>query len=837
MSDNTYRVLDQYRENSDYADEIGKRYHFPEKHHKLLDVPGTPFLYYEPERKGNAQFFGCGELGKITSDPKHRDMFFVDILNYRAFPKLVNSFDSRGRRRESEPYYNSQNAVRRIAPDVFQAICTEGGVIFSQSIATPASNVTQTGVALSSEQLQLLWVRFHRAIKGFTDFQNPGNDFVQNETKYKRAILARFQQELGAAKLSALVRQGQGTKAIEELGRLLVAPPSNFVSFYGWKTALGGDDNKAACDILSQYVETASSPYQGPQNTKGLFDIYSRHKVKPKWDVVGVLLWALRPVDFFPVKISYYRGLAKELGCELPPGLPDADKLHTLIEFGRAFWKPLEPQKPADWVDVQSFIWCVCPTSYQLDPEDAFDSAVQSICETSAQLASPQYWTFSPGSQAEHWDEFYRDGIMAIGWDELEDLRQYQSKDDIRRKYLEIWPSDSDPKNDVHACWQFPREIQVGDIIFVNQGRTKLLGYGQVEGDYQFDTSRPYYKNTRKVKWLAKQEVDMPEGTILHGKTLTDVTDDPDFVSRLAAAVGLNLVAATASTSVPVAAPEKNPSYSLDQFSEDTGVQRETLERWVRAVERKGQAVFYGPPGTGKTFLAEKLARHLVGGGNGLLELVQFHPAYAYEDFMQGLRPKRVVGGLDYPLEPGRFLDFCKKARTREGVSVLIIDEINRANLARVFGELMYLLEYRLTATEGIPLAGGGRFRIPTNVRLIGTMNTADRSIALVDHALRRRFAFFALAPDYDVLRRYHKARETGFPVENLIKQLTLLNAAINDLHYSLGISFFMRPNLAAELQDIWTMEVEPYLEEYFFDQRDKFQQFRWDKVSPNINL
>ncbi len=113
----------------------------------------------------------------------------------------------------------------------------------------------------------------------------------------------------------------------------------------------------------------------------------------------------------------------------------------------------------------------------------------------------------------------------------------------------------------------------------------------------------------------------------------------------------------------------------------------------MRAIERKGQVILYGPPGTGKTYLAEHLARHLIGGGDGFRELVQFHPAYSYEDFIQGIRPQaRPEGGLDFRLVPGRFLEFCDAARDRTGRCVLIIDEINRADLARVFGELMYLL-------------------------------------------------------------------------------------------------------------------------------------------------
>jgi hypothetical protein len=172
-----------------------------------------------------------------------------------------------------------------------------------------------------------------------------------------------------------------------------------------------------------------------------------------------------------------------------------------------------------------------------------------------------------------------------------------------------------------------------------------------------------------------------------------------------------------------------NPAYLLRDCSAETGLAEDTLAGWVRAIERKGQAILYGPPGTGKTYVAERLAKHLVGGGDGFAELVQFHPAYAYEDFVQGIRPKTADGGgLSYPMVPGRFLEFCAKAAQRGDRCVLIIDEINRANLARVFGELMYLLEYR---DREVPLAGGGTLRIPKNVRVIGTMNTADRSIAL----------------------------------------------------------------------------------------------------------
>ena len=277
--------------------------------------------------------------------------------------------------------------------------------------------------------------------------------------------------------------------------------------------------------------------------------------------------------------------------------------------------------------------------------------------------------------------------------------------------------------------------------------------------------------------------------------------------------------------------PERQPAYPLEECAQETGLAEDTLTGHLRAIDRKGQAILYGPPGTGKTYLAERLAKHLVAEGDGFVDIVQFHPSYSYEDFIQGIRPRsRTEGGLDYPVVPGRFMEFCAEARTREDCCVLIIDEINRAHLSRVFGELMYLLEYR----DGtVPLSSGGSLAIPRNVRLIGTMNTADRSIALVDHALRRRFAFIALYPDYEVLQGYHHGK--GFDPEGLIGVLREVNQQIGDRHYHVGITYFLREDLSDQLRDIWEMEVQPYLDEYFFDQPDKTDAFAWGNVEKRI--
>ncbi|MFN8487752.1 MAG: AAA family ATPase [Caldilineaceae bacterium] len=467
-----------------------------------------------------------------------------------------------------------------------------------------------------------------------------------------------------------------------------------------------------------------------------------------------------------------------------------------------------------------------------------------------------RYWRMALSEEAQQWAEWREGGFVALGWDELGDLTGVSRKEFAERRDQLLAEHPEWSKRGLDQVWQFARQLHEGDRIVV-AGDGVVVGVGSVAGAYYFvsgvqnghclpvewdDTTqrRADFGNRRKLLTeLGRTEFEALEDAPPLDAPLPELAPAEPSKTVIKEPPALYAVEPNGEHVLPPVVVEKsaeasiNPVYTLAECAEATALDEEMLQHWASAILRKGQAIIYGPPGTGKTFLAHHLARHLIGGGDGFSEMVQFHPSYAYEDFVQGIRPKTIYGQLSYEIVPGRFLEFCRKAAQRQGRCVLIIDEINRANLARVFGELMVLLEYR---EQQIPLAGGSQpFGIPPNVYLIGTMNTADRSIALVDHALRRRFAFLALHPNYEALRTFHQREQTGFPVENLIQVLQHLNQQIGDRHYEVGISFFMRTTLLEEIEDIWRMEIEPYLEEYFFDNLERVEEFRWERVAREV--
>jgi 5-methylcytosine-specific restriction protein B len=339
-----------------------------------------------------------------------------------------------------------------------------------------------------------------------------------------------------------------------------------------------------------------------------------------------------------------------------------------------------------------------------------------------------------------------------------------------------------------------------------------LAWVGRITGEPEFADETPRLR--RSVEWLEQPTpiTDLPsEATALPGS--------PRLVTDLTTIYGPLEALLEDEPTPQEAAVTLRPATS--ELATELNLSTEWLDDYISLLESRHQVIAYGPPGTGKTFVARKVARHVA--GEDRMTVVQFHPSYAYEDFFEGLRPVTSDGAVTYEVMPGPLRTLAAAAEADPTHPyVLIIDEINRADIAKVFGELYYLLEYR---GERITLqySPDKPFSLPKNLYLIGTMNTADRSIAMVDAAIRRRFPFIEMHPSEkpvsDVLAKYLAATPGSNP--ELTDLLATLNAQLTGKHreFQIGPSYLMRPEAGAEegLQRIWRYDILPLLEEQLY--------------------
>lgn len=443
-----------------------------------------------------------------------------------------------------------------------------------------------------------------------------------------------------------------------------------------------------------------------------------------------------------------------------------------------------------------------------------------------------RYWIATPGGDAEFWDKWRSEGVFTIGWVKIGNLRLLAGKKGIKKAIMQAYTPARQPIQQTKVCYDFLHEVSKGDYVLAKDGNSRIIGYGVITGEYEYRSAEEKQPNCRAVKWLKTGNWDVPTNN--WDKTLTEITGD-DLLRAY-----LKIIGAGEPTGPIIELIEK---YTLADATKNLFVGNEAFEKIIGLLKHKHNIILQGAPGVGKTFIAKRLAYYLIGfKDEAKVEMIQFHQSYSYEDFIQGYRPDDNGG---FSLQNGVFYDFCMKAQgDPESKYVFVIDEINRGNLSKIFGELMMLVESDKRGEEfAMPLTyaktANARFYIPENIYFIGTMNTADRSLAMVDYALRRRFAFVVLQPHFTKrFKAFLVDRGISEKTIDLIHgKMTKLNDTIrNDSKnlgpgYCIGHSFFCpRGEIEDEkkwLGHILDHEIKPLIDEYWFDNEEKKSQIR----------
>lgn len=502
-----------------------------------------------------------------------------------------------------------------------------------------------------------------------------------------------------------------------------------------------------------------------------------------------------------------------------------ASKYFDIVEKLRNYLQS-DASELKDFMELSSEAWRY---SEQVNEEKRQERAQTKRESKGAAMAdedveTTHYWIYSPGEGAGIWDECCESGIMAIGWDEIGDLLQYSTKTEMKQAMKEHIDPERPYTMAAHATWQFAHEMKPGDVVFAKKGRSTVIGRGIIMSDYEYDDSRDDNKNVRKVNWTHKGEWPHPGQAAM--KTLTDITSYTDYVEKLNALFESDEVDDVETEEVSY------PSYSKEEFLDEVYIDEASYNTLVGLVLNKKNVILQGAPGVGKTFAAKRLAYSIMEVKDPRrVMMVQFHQSYSYEDFIMGFRPSE----NGFELKRGAFYNFCKDAEIdSENEYFFIIDEINRGNLSKIFGELFMLIESDKRGVELQLLYSDEKFSVPDNVYIIGMMNTADRSLAMLDYALRRRFAFYEMKPGFNTegFRNYRTGLNNA-KFDNLIQCVEQLNAAIAG-DESLGEGFCIGHSYFCNLTEvnhqalsaIVEYELIPLLKEYWFDEPVKVKNW-----------
>jgi 5-methylcytosine-specific restriction protein B len=423
--------------------------------------------------------------------------------------------------------------------------------------------------------------------------------------------------------------------------------------------------------------------------------------------------------------------------------------------------------------------------------------------------------------------DWLREGFVSLSASQLSGLDPSADYDELKQAVETAYQHKSYAYRGqrLEELDRFMRRMREGDLVL-----TPMLGgvyLGEAAGPARFmDSAAPHSNLRRKVRWFNPAEpiegnkLRAPVPALLQSQAyVVDLTEAYDQLA--------DLVPRRLAPELPPKLPEPERELRFNvvtvEFAKSVLMEQADLVRIVDLLWERKQVILYGPPGTGKTYLASKLARHLT--EDGAVKLVQFHPSYTYEDFFEGFRPEPGGSGtLTFTLRAGPFRDFAEVAAANPSTAyILIIDEINRANLAKVFGELYFLLEYR-DQSISLQYSPDKEFILPENLFLIGTMNTADRSIARIDNAMRRRFTFVELDPRIPpvegLLARWLTDHRLPLDAARLLDEL---NKRLEDSDAAIGPSYLMKEEIYRRddgLDRVWQYDIMPLLEDLFYGQR-----------------
>ena len=438
---------------------------------------------------------------------------------------------------------------------------------------------------------------------------------------------------------------------------------------------------------------------------------------------------------------------------------------------------------------------------------------------------STGYWLYSPGEGAKNWDEEFDNGYMTIDFGFPDDLNEFQNKSDLEDVRTE-YGYEEGSMNTIRALWDFSHAINVGDIVIAKKGRSKYLGYGVVESDYLFEGENRN-NHVRKVNWLKKGNWPVESGS-LPVKTLTNISEYDSYVESLKAYLEIDGVQEVVTE-----------EFDMEKLLSNVFLSGKEVVNILDLLGTKKNIILQGSAGVGKTFLAKKIAKCLQEDySEERIEVIQFHQSYSYEDFIQGYRPTE----NSFELRNGIFYELCQRAKKDISAPYfLVIDEINRGNLSKIFGELMMLIEAdKRGERNAITLTyskDNEKFYVPDNLYIIGTMNTADRSLTIVDYALRRRFAFIKMKPNFgEKFISFLVSKGVSKEITQVIvDKMRILNEIIlNDDSlgegFEIGHSYFCSYKSGDQkkwFENVMRYEIIPLIDEYWFDDKELSGQYQ----------